>query len=355
MTYTPPSIANALAVSAVAVLVAGVPATGGSGMLQNVGQEPCWYGTSNGVTTGTGTLLSPGGAGVLLAANTNYYCIAAAGAPTEVLVTTWTSNIPGSGGSSSTGVSPLINPVGVQAASGGWSASLSTTVALSSASNIPMTVGDLVLVAVDEFNFNAAPPTISSITDTNGNTWSKIVNTATTATGVTNAGTEIWQTVVTTGGSTTVTLNISSAVGSGQITIMEFAKTLAGSWSFDVSSTNSTGSSATGNSSIAFPSLKPSQLFELYIGTFATTGTPGSATYPSGYLVTYPFVYNSLVSSPQNPAITVQNNIIWATCGVCVSVFAPTGNATQLQGKAVSSTAPTTNQILAWNRSEERR
>jgi Pectate lyase superfamily protein len=93
MTYTPPSVANELQVGAAAVLVASVAPSGGSGVLFNAGQVPCWYGNTAAVTTGTGTLLPVGGASVALTAGTNYYCITAAGTTTTVSVTTWVSNV----------------------------------------------------------------------------------------------------------------------------------------------------------------------------------------------------------------------------------------------------------------------
>jgi hypothetical protein len=348
LTYTPPSIADAIAVGSSPVLVAGTAQVGGSGQLQNAGQLPCWYGTTNTVTPGTGILLPVGGAPIQLASGTNYYCVANAGAPTSVLVNTWVSNVPGSGGSTGTGVSPLMAPVGI-AASGSWSSATTTTVALSG-TNCPMNAGDLVLVAVDEFLFSGAPPSVSAIADTNGNSWTKIKRSVTTAAGsFVNCATEIWYTIVTVPGATTLTFTISAASGNGQIAVLEFAKTLGSNWAVDVSGTGGTGSSTTGSNSIAFPALTPTNPFEMYIGTFANTGSPGSATYPSAYSVSYPFVYNTLVSGPQSPAISVQNNVIWATVGVCIGVFTPNGNATLLQGTAVATTAPTSGQNLQYN------
>lgn len=348
MTYTPPAIADEIFVGSSAVLVAGTASVGGSGTLQNTGQQPLWYGTQVTVTPSTGTQLNPGDPAVQLASGTNYYCITQSGAPTVVLVTTWTSNIPGSSSGSGSSLSPLISVVGQQA-SGSWSAATTTTVSLNSG-NCPMNSGDLVLVAVDEFLFNGAPPTISSISDTNGNTWSKIANTATSAVGsIVNVGAEIWRCIVSVAGATTVTLHISSATGSGQVAITEFTKSVGSAWNIDVSGTGSTTTSTSGTNSIAFPALTPTSPFEMYIGVFGNTGSPGTAAYPSGYSVSYPFVYNTNVSSAQTPAVSTANNVIWATVGVCIGVFAPTGNATQLQGTAVSNTTPTTNQILAYN------
>lgn len=351
MTYTPPAIGEALPVGSVAVLVATVASTGGSGTLQNAGQFPCWYGTSNTVTTSNGTLLAPGSPPVPLVAGTSYYCIAVAGQATSVVATTWVSNIPGSNSSSGSSLAPLMALNGTPA-SGSWSTGVSsTTVGLGGANEPPMTVGDMVLVGANEYQFNGAPPSITTMTDTNGNTWNKIKRSATSASGsLVDAATEIWYTIVTVGGATTLTLNLSATTGTGQVAVLELEKTIGSAWVIDVSNTANTGSSTTGTSSIAFPALTPTGPFELYLGTFANTGSPGSVTYPLNYSVSYPFVYSSgPVSSPQSPAIACANSIIWATVGVCIGVFSPTGNATSLQGNAVSATAPTTNYVMAWN------
>lgn len=314
--------------------------------MQNVGQIPCWYGTANTVTPANGTLLDVNSGPVLLEAGTNYYCITATGTKTEVLVTTWQSNIPGSGGGGGgggTGINPLINPVG-EAAAGSWSAATTATVALSS-SNVPMTVGDLVLVAVDEFLYGSAPPSVSAISDTNGNTWTKITRTGTSGSTSTNAASELWYTIVTAAGATTVTLTISSATGTGQVTVAEFSKTVGASWNIDVTGTNS----STSSNSINFPTLTPTSPFEMYVGSFATTGSPGTATYPTGYSVAYPMVYNANVSSAQNPSIGVTNDVLWATVAACIGVFTPSSNATQLQGVTVANTAPASGQVLEYN------
>lgn len=97
--YPTAAIPSEFQIGTSAVLVATVPSNTGTGALWNTGQFPVWYGTSNSVTTSTGTLLVPGAQNmVTLAAGSNYYCIAATNDTTFVVAAVWNAVSSGTAG-----------------------------------------------------------------------------------------------------------------------------------------------------------------------------------------------------------------------------------------------------------------
>jgi Carbohydrate binding domain len=235
--------------------------------------------------------------------------------------------VPGPGlclGTSATSASQLVFSTCTQVAgavisytNNHWDADSSGTTGSLSVS--PSSVGDLLLVSVDDHSDGTA---VGCLSGGGVSTWSKITTVYNGLTGANKRSLQMWRGVVTTAGSATITTyasNCSTGVNVYEIATTEYSiSNAAASWNVDVSGSQNNTTSST---SITMPSLTPQESNEMYVGFGwssngnANGGTTSGFTYTATGAVSY-WTEDGTI----NGGTPTQPNMTQSTSGASLSV-----------------------------------
>jgi len=166
---------------------------------------------------------------------------------------------------SATGITPFAISNNTGLSMGSWSTTGATTTI---PTVVPAAIGDILVLGV---RTNSATATVSSISGGGVTTWHPLPFSA--GSGISAF---IYYGVVTSTTSSSISLVMSTTVGSMSGNLLEFS-TVGGTWALD-------GSGGTSSANAAGPSLTPSRSNELYIGFVGNTGDFISAGSTSGYV-----------------------------------------------------------------------
>ena len=163
-----------------------------------------------------------------------------------------------------------------------WDTSSSNTLTVS-----PANVGDELVLTT---SIPTSGVTVSSITGGGVSSWNKVV--ASNGNGTVDR-VEMWVGTVTAAGSSTITVNYSSAPGTEEVTATEFTAAgvnAATNWGIDASSSQL---NSTASTTVSYPSITSTNSDELYVGYAQVQNPPATAGTTTGFNYIITSVLNS--------------------------------------------------------------
>jgi RHS repeat-associated protein len=161
----------------------------------------------------------------------------------------------------------------------------------------PQAKGDVLVLSIQAGSSSDPQPNITAMSGGGVASWSKAAQWAPTP--QTDADLEIWWGVVTSPGSSTVSVSWTSVPQGDEVLSQEFSAGAGATWSLDKA-----GDGSSSSSTITYPSLSPSGVSELYVGTALPNGPAGAGTTP-GFIYNTPYwgqlCYDTNVSSAVSP------------------------------------------------------